>query len=82
MLKYDVIFGKWYKLFIKEEKGEVLSHVALMVCPMLIEGQWYKIGALHGICTKAAHRRRGLATELIQEALQWAKERCEESAFL
>jgi predicted N-acetyltransferase YhbS len=65
------------KLFNKEENGEALSHVALLECPVLIEGRWHNMGALHGICTKSTHRGQGLATELIQEALQWAKGRCD-----
>lgn len=65
------------KLFTKEVKGKVLSHVALLECPMFIDGKWHKIGALHGICTQAAHRGHGLATELIQEAIQWSKGRYE-----
>jgi hypothetical protein len=44
------------KLFNKEENGEVLSHVALLECPMLVEGQWHNMGALHGICTKSTHQ--------------------------
>lgn len=65
------------ELFIKEENGKAISHAALLECPMLMEGQWHKIGALHGICTQAAHRGRGLASQLIQEAIQWSKGRCE-----
>jgi GNAT superfamily N-acetyltransferase len=65
------------KLFNKEENGEVLSHVALLECPMLVEGQWHNVGVLHGICTKSTHQGQGFATALIQEALQWAKGRCE-----
>lgn len=65
------------KLFNKEENGEVLSHVALLECPMLVEGQWHNMGALHGIWTKSTHQGQGLATALIQEALEWAKGRCE-----
>lgn len=70
-------FWEASKLFIKEVKGNVISHAALLVCPILIEGQWHKIGALHGICTHQAYRGQGLATDLIQEALQWSKEHCE-----
>ncbi len=79
IIRWEALGFSWEssKLFIKEEKGQVLSHVALCVCPIFIEGQWHKMGALHGICTQATHRRRGLATELIQEAVQWAKGHCE-----
>lgn len=65
------------KLFLKEEKGEAVSHVALTECPLLVEGRWRQLGALHAICTKDTHRSQGLASQLIHEALQWAKNRCE-----
>jgi len=65
------------KPFLKEEKGEILSHVGFLEYPMLSEGKWYNAGALHAICTKDTHRGQGLARELIQEALQWAKNRYE-----
>jgi GNAT superfamily N-acetyltransferase len=79
IIRWEALGFSWEssKLFIKEEKGEVLSHVAILECPMLIDGQWHKMGALHGICTQATHRGCGLATELIQEAVQWTKGRYE-----
>ncbi len=60
------------KPFFKEQKGETFSHVGFLDYPMLIEGKWVKAGALHAICTKSTHRGQGLASELIQEVLQWA----------
>ncbi len=65
------------RLFLKEEKGEVLSHESFLECPFLIDGRWTKMGAIHAICTESTHRRQGLASQLILEALEWAKERCE-----
>lgn len=65
------------KLFLRENEEETLSHVSFFDFPILIEGQWHKMGALHAVCTKASHRGQGLATHLIQEALHWAQERCE-----
>lgn len=65
------------KLFFKENSTETLAHAGFFECPILIEGKWHKMGALHAICTKASHRRQGLATELIQEALDWARDRSE-----
>lgn len=35
---------------------------------------WHKLGAMHGICTRSDYRGQGLATELIQETLEWSKE--------
>jgi predicted N-acetyltransferase YhbS len=63
--------------FLKEEKGEIVSHVGFLNYPMLIEGKWRNGGALHAICTKASHRGRGLASALIQEVLEWAKTQVE-----
>lgn len=61
-------------LFTKEDKGQIISHVALLECPVLIESTWQKLGAMHGVCTHSDYRRKGLATELIQEAFLWSKE--------
>lgn len=65
------------KLFIREEKGVPISHVGHFECPLLVNGQYHKMGALHAICTKSTHRGQGLASDLIQEALTFAKDRSE-----
>ncbi len=65
------------RLFIKEGKTTAYSHVGLFECPILIENQWHKIGALHAICTRSTHRGQGLASQLLQEALTWAESRFE-----
>jgi len=65
------------KLFLKENHGEAVSHASFFECPILIEGTWYKMGALHAICTKASQRGQGLATQLIQETIEWAQTRCD-----
>jgi GNAT superfamily N-acetyltransferase len=65
------------KPFFKEDKGEIVSYVGFLEYPMLIESKWYKTGALHAICSKATHRGRGLASQLIQEVLHWAENQYE-----
>lgn len=65
------------KPFLKEEKGEVLSHVGFLEYPISIEGKQHRAAALHAVCTKATHRGQGLASQLIQEALQWAEKQYE-----
>jgi predicted N-acetyltransferase YhbS len=65
------------KAFIKEENGEVLSHVGFMEYPICIDGKQHRAAALHAVCTKATHRGQGLASQLIQKALQWAEKRYE-----
>lgn len=64
------------RLFIKERKNIAQSHVGFFECSMLIENEWHKIGALHAVCTRVSHRGQRLASQLILEALEWAKSRC------
>ena len=67
---------EWFKKrFVKKVRGKVVSHVGLIDYPMMIQGQLYNVGALHGICTEKQHRGRGFASELIYEALQWSSSR-------
>nr|AIA18616.1 Acetyltransferase (GNAT) domain protein [uncultured bacterium] len=65
------------KPFLKGINEEILSHVGFLEYPILIEGRECKAAALHAICTRATHRGQGFASELIQEALKWAKDRYE-----
>lgn len=65
------------KPFLKEEKGEALSHVGVLEYPMLVEGRLIKAAALHAICTKSPNRGKGLASELIKKVIEWAKGRYE-----
>lgn len=75
ILRCKALGFTWEKslLFTREYKGEVISHVALLKCRVLIEGTWRKLGALHGICTRSDYRGQRLATKLIEEALEWSK---------
>jgi predicted N-acetyltransferase YhbS len=61
------------KPFLKEENREPISHVGFLEYPIEIDGQHHKAAALHAICTKINYRKRGLASQLIREALQWAE---------
>lgn len=61
------------EIFTAEKNGQVIAHAALLECPILIEGRWHSIGALHAICTDANHQGQGLASELIQKALLWSQ---------
>ncbi len=65
------------KLFLREKKGELLSHVGFLEYPIQIDGKHHKAAALHAICTKTTHRGQGLASQLIREALQWAEKQYE-----
>lgn len=61
--------------FLKELGSEAISHVGLLDYPLFIEGKKHSIGALHAICTKVAYRGQGYASQLIHEAINWAKDR-------
>lgn len=65
------------KPFIREEKGEIVSHVGFLEYPMRIGNRLHQAGALHAICTKMTHRGRGFASKLIQEVLHWAEKQYE-----
>jgi len=65
------------KPFLKEEGNEVLSHVGFLDYPLIINGREYKTGGLNAVCTRTSHRGLGFASELIQQALSWAKEHYE-----
>lgn len=78
ILRCEKIGFPWNsKPFLKEEKGEILSHVGFLEYPIQINGQHHKVAALHTICTNTTYRGQGLASQLIQEALQWAEKRYE-----
>lgn len=61
------------KPFLKEEKGEIISHAGVLEYPMLVEGRLINAAALHAICTKPTNQGKGLASELIEKIIEWAK---------
>lgn len=65
------------KPFFKEENGEIVSHVGCLDYPIRLNGIQHRVAALHAVCTKASHRGQGMASQLIQEALQWAEKQYE-----
>ncbi len=78
MQRCDSLGFPWQsKAIVKDENGQIVSHVGVLDYPILIKDKLHKVGALHAICTKKGHRNRGLASELIQEALRWAEKHYE-----
>lgn len=53
----------------------VVAHVGCVEYSVMAAGLEIPMAALHAICTKASHRGRGLASALIQEALDWTHDR-------
>ena len=74
--RWEALGFSWPSIsFLKEANGEFVSHVGFLEYPLLIEDNLFQVGALHAICTKETHRHQGLASALIQEALNWSKDR-------
>lgn len=57
------------KPFIKEENGEIVSHVGVLEYPTLINGKFRKIAAIHAVCTKESHRGKQIASDLMKKTL-------------
>lgn len=55
---------------LKAVEGQIVSHAGLLDYPLWIDGKEHQAAALHAIYTHAPYRRRGYATELIQEAVK------------
>lgn len=65
--------GNGGHVFVKERDGNIASHVAVLDCRVLLDEKWHRMAALHAVCTKKNYQGQGLASELVFEALQWAK---------
>lgn len=64
------------RIFIKKENQMPICHVGYYETSAFIQGDLYKIGALHAICTHFSYRNQGHASQLILDALKWAKKDC------
>ncbi|MEP2447597.1 MAG: aminoglycoside 6'-N-acetyltransferase [Balneola sp.] len=61
--------------FLANEKGEYIAFAYLSLRNDFVEGATsYPIAYLEGIYVKESYRKKGLASQLIQQAEQWAKE--------
>lgn len=63
--------------FVHLEGGEPVAHVGVLVHPVRMAGRDTLVAGIHGVCTHAAWRRRGLARALLAEALAWVDARYE-----
>src|SRR5262245_2283674 len=61
------------QVFLNEIDGEIVSHVAVISCRVLFDKKWLKMAALHAVCTKKEHQGQGIASALVHDVLQWAK---------
>ncbi|MEQ8577121.1 MAG: GNAT family N-acetyltransferase [Balneola sp.] len=61
--------------FLVNEKGEYIAFAYLSLRNDFVEGATsYPIAYLEGIYVKESYRKTGIASQLIQQAEQWAKE--------
>jgi GNAT superfamily N-acetyltransferase len=55
--------------FVRREGGRVVGHVGVIDLPLVVAGRRCPVGSIHAVCTVPDHRRRGIATALMEEAL-------------
>ncbi len=55
--------------FLKSDRGRLLAHVGVLELPVRIGGQDSLVASIHAVCTRPGFRSRGLATELMAQAL-------------
>jgi GNAT superfamily N-acetyltransferase len=61
--------------FVHREDGRIVAHVGVLELPLLLGGEPRRVAGIHGVCTDAAHRGRGLASRLLEEALTFVHAR-------
>lgn len=60
--------------FVYEVKNELVGHVGLIPFHLTVNGQFYRVAALHGICVQASKRRQGIFTELMHETMAYVRQ--------
>ncbi|AKF06721.1 GNAT family N-acetyltransferase [Sandaracinus amylolyticus] len=68
--------------FVRWEDARALSLVGVLRLPMRVNGRDVTLAGIHGVCTRAAHRGRGLFRSAIDEALRFAEREIGETAIL
>lgn len=60
--------------FIVKQDQEVIAHLGLLPFHVLVESSPFNASAIHGICTKVEHRRKGHFKQLMLEALHYSEQ--------
>jgi len=68
----------WFAIstaFERSTDGEITAHAGVLEIPMVIDGDVRLVAGIHAVCTAAAHRGRGLARAVIEDAIEHASAR-------
>ncbi len=57
--------------FIVRHEQDLIAHLGILPFDFIIQGKPYRGGAIHGVCTKEAFRRKGHFKSLMTEALRY-----------
>ena len=73
-LRTELKSDKHDHFLVQNEKGDYLGFINLSLRKDYVEGATSKpVGYVEGIYVKPAHRKQGIAKELIKQAKEWAK---------
>ncbi len=73
---YNAYWDKVSTPFVYYINNELVGHLGLIPFKLVINNQEYTGAALHGVCVKEKYRRKGIFTELMNEALLYIKRNC------
>lgn len=68
--------------FVRWEDGRALALVGVLRLPMRVNGRDVTFAGIHGVCTRAAYRGRGLFRSAMEDALRFAERELGETALL
>ena len=71
---YNAHWDKASTPFVYYVQDELVGHVGLIPFQLVINEQPYQAAALHGICVKESFRRKGIFTELMNDAMHYVKQ--------
>jgi len=67
--------------FVIKDRGEIVAHLGIIPMDVILNNKRQRLAALHGICVKESHRRRGLFNTLMEEAMSYIKQHFDASLF-
>ena len=68
----------WHRIstpFVAYDGDEVVAHVGVLAIPLMLAGAPLLVGGVHAVGTHPAHRRKGYARRLLEEAIAYCDDR-------
>ncbi|MDX1901001.1 MAG: GNAT family N-acetyltransferase [Gammaproteobacteria bacterium] len=70
-MEYNARWDKISLPFVIKDKDEVIAHLGIIPMDVMLNNKHQRIAALHGICVKESHRRKGLFDALMNESMSY-----------